>query len=206
MSAGSAVQVAVCDRATSYRRGLGAVLTAAGYVTVDLDDVGTQPLASGVAALLLTIREARDWDLLRKVSGVDADLKVVALLVDPTPDRHAEALRRGAHGAVGWEAPPEAIVSILSAALDGLTVLPTAVAQAISSSGPPLHDPGWMTPEEVEWLKLLAKGVTVQELAAKAGFSERAQYRLLHGLYGKMRVANRTEAILQASRWGLLDE
>lgn len=52
----------------------------------------------------------------------------------------------------------------------------------------------------------MAKGVTIQELAKKVGYSERALYRLLHGLYGRMRVSNRTEAILQASRWGLLDE
>jgi DNA-binding CsgD family transcriptional regulator len=58
----------------------------------------------------------------------------------------------------------------------------------------------------VDWLRLLAQGVNVQELARKVGYSERALYRLLHGLYGRMRVSNRTEAILQATRWGLLEE
>jgi DNA-binding CsgD family transcriptional regulator len=52
----------------------------------------------------------------------------------------------------------------------------------------------------------MAKGATIQQVAATVGYSERALYRLLHGLYGRMRVSNRTEAILQASRWGLLEE
>jgi DNA-binding NarL/FixJ family response regulator len=61
-----------------------------------------------------------------------------------------------------------------------------------------------VTPEEIDWLRLLADGATIHELADKVGYSERALYRILHGLYGRMRVSNRTEAILQAKRWGLL--
>jgi DNA-binding NarL/FixJ family response regulator len=80
------------------------------------------------------------------------------------------------------------------------------VARAISAHGAPLQDKEWITPEEVEWLRFLAEGATVHELAEKVGYSERALYRVLHGLYGRLRVANRTEAILQAQRWGLLDE
>jgi DNA-binding NarL/FixJ family response regulator len=49
------------------------------------------------------------------------------------------------------------------------------------------------------------RGGTVQDLAGQAGYSERALYRLLHALYSRMGVSNRTEAILQASRRGLLD-
>lgn len=43
-------------------------------------------------------------------------------------------------------------------------------------------------------------------MAERTGYSERALYRLLHGLYGRMRVSNRTEAIVLATRYGLLDE
>lgn len=200
-----AVRLAVCDQASSYRRGLGSALVTAGYVVEEVDDVRGQPLVSGLEAALLTVRSASDWQALRDVLNVNRDLRVIALLVDPTPDRHAEALRCGAYGAVPWESPPETILAVVAAALEGLTLLSTAVAQAIAVSGPPLYDPEWITAEEIEWLKLLAAGATVQQLAEKAGYSERALYRLLHGLYGRMRVANRTEAILQASRWGLLD-
>ena len=38
------------------------------------------------------------------------------------------------------------------------------------------------------------------------GVLERAMYRLLHALYGRMGAINRTEAVLQASRWGLLEK
>jgi DNA-binding NarL/FixJ family response regulator len=47
--------------------------------------------------------------------------------------------------------------------------------------------------------------MTVHDLADKTGYSERAMFRFLAGLYGKMGVSNRTEAVLLASQRGLLD-
>jgi len=205
MPANHDIRVAVCDRASSYRRGLGAVFTAAGYLVEDVDNLRDEAVAD-VHAVLFTIRSASDWQGVREILTVNPEVKVIALLVDPTPDRHAEALRQGAHGAVAWEAAPETICSVLSAALAGDTLLPTTVARAIAGTAPALYDPEWITEDEIGWLRLLAAGATVQQLAEKIGYSERALYRMLHGLYGRMRVSSRTEAILQASRWGLLDE
>ena len=204
------IQIAVCDPASSYRLGIGAAFadagyTVEGYAVEDGEIVRAQHL-DRFAVLLFTVRSAHDWQLLRDVRAANPQLKLVALLVDATPDRHAEALRCGADGVVAWEAPPERILAVVSAALDGSTLLPVSVAQGIAVSCRPAYDPEWITPEEVEWLRLLAKGMTIQQLAEKAGFSERALYRVLHGLYGRMRVSNRTEAILQAGRWGLLED
>lgn len=200
------IRIAVCDPARSYRRGLSAALADAGFLAQDADEVRVHAVLTDVDALLLTIRSANDWQALREILTVNPEVKVIALLVDPTPDRHAEALRSGAHAATDWEAAPEAIVDVVRAALDGKTLLCTSVAQAIAGSGPALYDPEWVTEDEIGWLRLLAGGATVQQLAEKIGYSERALYRMLHGLYGRMRVSSRTEAILQASRWGLLDD
>ena len=200
------IWVAVSDPASAYRRGLASAFVAAGYAVRDVEEIGVRAVLEGIDALLLTIRSASDWQVLRDIGTVNPGVKLVALLVDATPDRHAEALRNGVHGVAAWEATPETILAVVSAALEGRTLLPTSVAQAISASGPALYDPEWITEDEVGWLKLLASGVTVHQLAEKVGYSERALYRMLHGLYGRMRVSNRTEAILQASRWGLLED
>ncbi len=206
LAGSSAVRIAIFDEASSYRRGLGSAFAAAGYVVVEQSHAGDQNASGEVDALLLTVRSAGDWQVLRELLIITPRPKVIALLVDATPDRHAEALRSGAHGVVAWEAAPEAILSVVAAALGGHTLLPTGVAQAMAASGPALYDPEWITEDEISWLKLLAGGATIQQLAEKVGYSERALYRMLHGLYGRMRVSNRTEAILQASRWGLLDD
>jgi DNA-binding NarL/FixJ family response regulator len=200
------MRVGVWDPASSYRRGLGEALRAAGYVVEDPDDGALETFASALDAVLVTVRSATDWQTLRQALALNPSLKLIALLVDATPERHAEALRCGAHGVVGWEAAPEVVLAVVGAALEDKTLLSTPVAQAIAATGPGLYDPEWITADEVQWLRMLAAGATVQQIADKAGYSERALYRLLHGLYGRMRVSNRTEAILQASRWGLLEE
>src|SRR5437764_13863163 len=57
------VRVAICDRASSYRRGLGAAFGAAGYVVEEVDDVRVQPLVSGVNLALFTVRSSSDWQV-----------------------------------------------------------------------------------------------------------------------------------------------
>jgi DNA-binding NarL/FixJ family response regulator len=198
------VRIAVCEPARSYRRGIAAALAEAGHLPVEVEDWSRQA-AADAEVVLVTVRSAADWQVVREVEAANAEAKVVVLLVDPTPDRHAEALRRGAHGVVAWEAAPETILAVVHAALEGMTLVPTSVAKAFAVSAPPVCDPDWITEEEIQWLRLLAQGATVYQVAETVNYSERALYRLLHGLYGRMRVSNRTEAILQASRWGLLD-
>ena len=61
-----------------------------------------------------------------------------------------------------------------------------------------------LTPRELEWLKALSQGKTVTQLAENVGYSERAMYRLLRTMYRSVHVANRTEAVLKASRAGWL--
>jgi DNA-binding NarL/FixJ family response regulator len=198
--------VAVIDPAASYRLGLESVLSKAGFSPLeDLDDLPDWLAEPGCKSALVTVRSPNDWEPVRRIAGAE-DAIVVALLVDPTPDRHAEALRVGATAAIAWDSSPDGIVEVVSLAVRGFTLLPAPVARAIAAGEPPSPDPDWISTQEVEWLRMLAAGVTIQELAAKAGYSERAFYRVLHGLYGRMRVASRTEAILQASRWGLLED
>lgn len=197
--------VAVVDSAPAYRRGLSVALERAGFAPVEEpDDPAAWAGVGGCRALLLTVRSARDWEPVRCLTESNPELVLVALLVDPTADRHAEALRIGARGATAWDATPEAIVEVLAAAVRGYALLPSGIASAMARGQPPLFDPEWVTAEEIDWLALLASGATIHELADKVGYSERALYRILHGLYGRMRVSNRTEAILQARRWGLL--
>ena len=135
---------------------------------------------------------AKDWKGFKALRALNPELVLVAFLVDLTPDAYAEAA-------------PESIVKVLTAALAGDTLIPAGVAQAPAAKLPAVEDPDWITHEELRWLSILVDGGTVHDLAEKVDYSERALYRLFHALYGRLGVSNRTEAILQASRRGLLD-
>ena len=67
---------------------------------------------------------AKDWKGFKALPALNPELVLVALLVDLTPDAYAEALPSGAVAAVAWEAAPESIVKVLTAALAGDTLIP----------------------------------------------------------------------------------
>jgi DNA-binding NarL/FixJ family response regulator len=200
----SALPLGVVDPAASYRSGLSAALSTAGFAPTELADPRDWAATTGRRVLLWTVRLPEDWKGFKALSKLNPELVLVALLVDLTPDAYAEALRSGAVAAVAWEAAPEDIVKVLAAALAGDTLIPAGVAQALAAKLPAIEDREWITHEELGWLCILANGGTVHDLAERVGYSERALYRLLHALYGRLGVSNRTEAILQASRRGLL--
>jgi DNA-binding CsgD family transcriptional regulator len=62
-----------------------------------------------------------------------------------------------------------------------------------------------LTVEELTWLRSLAAGETVTELSLSLGYSERELYRRLRRLYTRMGASGRTDALLRAVRWGLLE-
>ena len=199
------VPVGIIDPAASFRCGLSRALSDDGFAPCEIDDIRTWAATEGRRVLLWTVRSPQDWKELGALQGINAELVVVALLVEATPETYAEALRSRAHAAVEWEASPAAIVKVVVAGLEGNVLIPGGVAQALAAKVPIAHDPDWITHEELGWLRALAEGGSVHDLAQTAAYSERAMYRLLHALYGRMGVSNRTEAIIQADRWALLE-
>jgi NarL family two-component system response regulator LiaR len=76
---------------------------------------------------------------------------------------------------------------------------------------PPAHLPATeepLTEREVEVLKLVARGLTNQEIADRLGVSERTVRTHISNILGKLHLANRTQAALYALREGIasLDE
>lgn len=195
--------VALIDPTPAYRRGLAVALEEAGFRPEEPTDV-SQCVSSAVRPLILvTIRDEPDWQAV-PFDASEVQVPVIALLPSPTPAAYAAVLRQGATGAAPWDAAPEHIVRVVHAAAEGLALLPPDVARSLATRDCWAAPPDWMTGTEVEFLRSLAGGITVGALARRSGCSERAMYRRLQCLYTRMSVSNRSEAILQASRWGLL--
>jgi DNA-binding NarL/FixJ family response regulator len=88
---------------------------------------------------------------------------------------------------------------IFRAAVLGEILLPLEVVRGLAAgrefAGDEEESP---SAREVEWLRQLAAGVTVAQLAERVGYSERAMFRMLNDLYRRMKVANRLEALIHA--------
>ncbi|HEY8200324.1 MAG TPA: hypothetical protein VII47_03125 [Actinomycetota bacterium] len=188
------------------------VLRAAGFASEEAHD--PQQLVvdkHNVAAALVTLSAPQDCETLRRLRTVRPDCVLVALLQDSGVAAYLEALRAGASAAVPWEAEPELIVKVLRVALEGYSLLPLVVTRALmtattTATGPPSREVPALTSQDVKRLQLLAEGATVVDLARQVGYSEREMFRLLHDLYHRMGVDNRSEALVKAAQWGLLQE
>lgn len=172
-------------------------------------DGAQQHLGAVASAVLITLRTDDDWRQVEHVRHDDRRAEpgpaIIALLWEPTPGGYTEALRMGADGAVAWEADPAEIAEVTAAALWGRVLMPANVARRLMPTGPRSGAPDWVTPDETTWMRQLASGMKINEAAEANGYSERAMYRLLNGLYTRMGVSSRSEAVVQAERWGLLN-
>jgi LuxR family maltose regulon positive regulatory protein len=88
-----------------------------------------------------------------------------------------------------------------------LALLPEAATAAPAPTGAPEAADGLIEPlseREVEVLQLIARGQTNQEIAQRLHLAVGTVKVHAHNIYGKLQVGNRTEAVAQARRFGLL--
>jgi DNA-binding NarL/FixJ family response regulator len=202
-------RIAISDPLPVFRRGIVATLGDMGFAAESPQDLLAWVRQEQRRVVALTLQSAEDWDLLAALRQARADLIVVAVLTDVQVSTYVRAVRAGAAAAVPRDAPPDAMKRVLQAAVDGASLLPVEVVQALAARQPPQDEgesedegAGGTSADEIRWLRELAAGVTVARLAEQAGYSERAMFRLLRDLYARMHVRNRTEALMSARERG----
>jgi DNA-binding NarL/FixJ family response regulator len=199
------VRVAVFDPLPVFRHGIMAALGVGGVGSEAPEDLMTWIYQEQRQVILMTLHSAEDWALLAQLHRARPGVVVVAVLEDTGVDAYVRALASGAVSAVPRDAPPEGIRQVFEAAVSGTSLLPTEVVRVLLSSRESVPDGSEMPSlREIEWLQQLADGITIAQLADRTGYSERAMYRLLRGLYTKLDVKTRTEALMLARARGWL--
>jgi len=187
-----------------FRRGIMAILDDAGFTPESPDDLLAWSHQEHHRVILLTVGSPADWTLLTQLRDQGGDATIVALLPDASVSTYVRAVMSGAAAAVPRNAVPETVKEVFEAAVEGKSLLPVEVVRALTH--PPLEadEEDMPSPREIEWLQRLADGATVTQLAERAGYSERAMFRLLRALYTRLGVKGRTEALMQAHERGWL--
>jgi DNA-binding NarL/FixJ family response regulator len=189
----------ILEQASAYRRGLRPALEAAGLTVAD-----ARP-GSGRWVALAPLRAGPDCEALERLVA-DAEAVVVALVAGGEADGIAHALQHGADGAARWDADPEEIARVAVSAVEGFALVPAPAAAALARRGPDWHrDRPPLDATELAWLVDLSRGASVVQLAERYGYSERAMFRRLGEVYGRLGASNRAEALVAAQRLGLLD-
>jgi DNA-binding NarL/FixJ family response regulator len=197
------VKVVVLDPLACFRRGLTAALSLAGFEPFEPPDVEDWVRSGDPGAVVIALLDDADAKRLKGLRDYAPTTPGLALLPEVTVEAYRWAMRSGATSAIGRDAPPEDIIECLLAACTGRAIMPAPLALNLAMAVDPGEHPS-LTATEVSWLVGLSAGRTVLDLAHDVGYSEREMFRRLHGLYARMGVCGRTEALLSAQRWGLV--
>jgi DNA-binding NarL/FixJ family response regulator len=195
-----AVHIAVVEPLPMFRQGIATVLTEARYAVETPADVVAWVRQRAGTLVLLTVVSERDWDLLGRLCAGTEVIPVIALLDDVAAG--ARAVRAGAQSVLPRDITDVTLRRTVAATIEGQAVMPAAVVTALAAHSPTAA----ATPsaEQLSWLRQLATGSTVGQLADEVGYSERAMFRLLQALYRQIGVATRLQAIMHAKESGWL--
>jgi DNA-binding NarL/FixJ family response regulator len=197
--------LAVVDRFPPYRHGLSVALSEAGFQveeTVELQAWGSQ---AGRRIAVFSIRGIADIRDLRLAVARNRDLAVVAIHEQDDLVSLRQCLEAGASACLPAGASMEEIVGAVHLAAAGLSLIPMELLHALVTSRDRAPEACPLSGQEIEWLRSLSRGMRVAKLAESVCYSEREMYRRLRDLYVRMGVAGRTEAVVRATRWGVLD-
>jgi DNA-binding NarL/FixJ family response regulator len=143
-------------------------------------------------------------DLERLAELGDAAPPIVALLPDETYAAGAQIA--GARGLLTRDISAERLLAAMMAAAQDLVVLdPALLAPVLSTrdpSSPVLVEE--LTPRELEVLDLLAEGLSNKAIAHRLSISDHTVKFHVNAVMGKLGAQSRTEAVVRATRLGLI--
>lgn len=198
------VPVAVITSFPAFQRGLAALLAGSSFVPEVPDDPLDWVGLEGRRAAVVTVQCQEELQVVVNLCAEREDLVVVALMPEATLETIRQALVAGATSAAGWDVTRDEVIALLKAGLTDQSLLPARVAHQFATSQVGESSVSGLESDQVEWLRALAQGTTVTELANGAGYSEREMYRLLKAVYKRLSVRNRTEALVRATQLGIV--
>ena len=157
--------------------------------------------------------EAVLWDLgaesQANLEGLSelTDEGVAVLVLTAEGEGVAEVWHRGVRGLLTRETDAETLASALNALVRGVAVLDPELWPLIApqeKGGLARQDTG-ITPREMEVLGLVAEGAPNKTLALRLGISEHTVKFHVNSIMGKLGAQSRTEAVVLATRLGLIN-
>jgi len=208
------IRILIADDHAIVRRGLRTLIASEDGMEV------TAEAADGLQAVALARDLQPDVVLMDLVMPNLTGLEAIAQIVDQNPkarilvltsfaedDKVFPAIKAGALGYLLKDTSPEQLLkAIYDVHLGRSSLHPSIALKVIHELNsppalPPTESP--LTAREVEVLRLVARGMTNQEIADTLVLSERTVGNHVGNILGKLHLANRTQAALYALREGL---
>ncbi|NJC96367.1 MAG: DNA-binding response regulator [Anaerolineales bacterium] len=146
-------------------------------------------------------------EAIHQIKASHPSVQILVLTSFATDDKVFPAIKAGALGYLIKDTSPEELVSAIRQVHKGEPTLHSSIAQKLlkeishASEQPTSPDP--LTEREVEVLKLIARGLSNQEIAETLVVSVATVYTHVSKILDKLHLASRTQAALYALREGL---
>jgi DNA-binding NarL/FixJ family response regulator len=141
----------------------------------------------------------------RQISERAPDVAVVMLTMHADADVVARAIRAGAVGYLVKDCTTEELVRTVRQAANGETVLsPDLAASMLQEMSDATPVESVLSKREEEVLQLIAEGSSTTEVAAQLYISVKTVKNHLASIYEKLDARDRTQAVLQAVRMGIV--
>jgi DNA-binding NarL/FixJ family response regulator len=211
-----AVKVLVVDDQTLFRTGLTSLLSEDERVdvvgqAVDGTDAVEQAIKLKPDVVLMDIKmpNVDGLEATRKIIDEVPGAKVLILTTFEADSQVIQALKAGASGYVLKDSSAAAIVTSIVAVMSGEQVMASPVAdrvlEMLTGTSTPKEFYDGMTNREIEILKLVANGMVNKRIAFRLKISEKTVRNHVSNMYEKLRICDRSQAVLYAVKKGLVD-
>lgn len=211
----TSIRILIADDHLVVREGVGAIIA----LEPDMELVGKA--ADGVEAVTFARRLQPDVILLdlmmprqdglatiQQLKQENSKAHILVLTSFADDQRIFPAIKAGALGYLLKDAPREQLLAAIRDVAKGLAFMQPDIALKIireidkpSGELPPTPEP--LTPREVETLRLIARGLTNQEIAAELVIHEYTVGKYVSSILDKLQLSNRTQAALYALKQGI---
>lgn len=210
------IRLMLADDHKMLREGLRRSMTDAGFDVIGEARDGMEAitladrLQPDVILMDVTMPNCDGVEACRQVKAAGNPTKIVMLTMHADQDVLTNAIRAGAIGYLTKDCSTREIASAVRMAAEGDTVLSPQLARSMLDEVRRLDKPveteedRIVSKREEEVLQLIADGCSTPEVAEKLFISQKTVKNHLASIYQKLDARDRTQAVLQAVRMGIV--
>ena len=212
---GAGRKLLLVDDDAPLRRSLARALERRGFVVLPAEGlVDARMLARDhrpeFAVLDMRLAEGSGLELLRTLRELRPEIRIVMLTMHADADVVASAIRGGASGYLVKDCSTDEIADAVRMAAAGDTAVSPQLAASMLEEVRKLDQPAQteddrvITKREEEVLQLIADGLSTPEVADRLFISQKTVKNHLASIYQKLDARDRTLAVVQAVRMGII--
>jgi len=210
----SAIRLLLADDHRMLREGLRRSLEELGFTVVAEARNGAEAVDLAVAVkpdivvMDVTMPELDGVEATRQIKDRQPEVRIVVLTMHADQDILTEAIRAGANGYLVKDCSTDEIALAIDAVAAGETALSPGLAASmlaeVRRQDGSQQQERVITAREEEVLQLIADGCSTPEVAEQLFISQKTVKNHLASIYQKLDARDRTQAVLQAVRMGIV--